>query len=244
MPNVCAVLHWVTWDAQQITLDGAAVAGQDRREVCPQTTQRYVLTASNAAGQVRRELTVSVVGAAAQPTQAALPTAPPAAAVGSNSQTSPLPTPIATRPAASAASPIPAPLPQPPAPSASVLGAVAYAQPAPAEMPAQPPAATSGGVAVPTFDLRLLPTPSATRPMVRRQIAEGQATPTPILIARVASGEKGRPGPNSASTSALSPSSPERGFRMSLLPGYGAYVLMAAMLVGAGAVVVRRKRET
>ena len=30
---------------------------------------------------------------------------------------------------------------------------------------------------------------------------------------------------------------------MSLLPGYGAYVLMAAMLVGTGAVVVRRKRE-
>ena len=31
---------------------------------------------------------------------------------------------------------------------------------------------------------------------------------------------------------------------MALLPGYGAYILMAAMLVGTGAIVVRRKRET
>jgi hypothetical protein len=233
-------LQWVTWDAQQISLDGAAVAGQDRREVCPQTTQRYVLTASNAAGQARRELTISVVGAVAPPTQAAPPTAPPALPVGSNSQTSPLPTPIATRPAASTAIPIPTPLPQPPAPAG---GAVAYAQSAPTEEAARPPVAAPVVVAVPTLDLSVLAAPSATRPAIRRQIAEGQATPTPILIARVGSGDQVRPGSNTASTSALSPSAPERGFRMSLLPGYGAYVLMAAMLVGAGAVVVRRKRD-
>jgi hypothetical protein len=52
-----------------------------------------------------------------------------------------------------------------------------------------------------------------------------------------------RSGPNTSSTSPQNSSAPERGFRMSLLPGYGAYVLMAAMLVGTGAVVVRRKRE-
>ena len=111
--GACTVLQWVTWEAQQISLDGAAVAGQDRREVCPQTTQRYILTASNQAGQARRELTISVVGAAAQPTQPAPPTVPPATSVGSNSQTSPLPTPVATRPAESTARPIPAPPPQP-----------------------------------------------------------------------------------------------------------------------------------
>jgi len=245
------VLQWVTWEAQQISLDGAAVAGQDRREVCPQTTQRYVLTASNPAGQARRELTISVVGAAAQPTQPAPPTVPPAPPVGSNSQTSPLPTPIATRPAESTARPIQTPLLQPTAPSAAAassaapLGAVVRAKSAPTEMPARPPAATSVAVAAPTLDLSSLLTPTATRAAVRRQIAEGQATPTPILMARVGSGDDpARPGPNTSSTSPQRPSTPERGFRTSLLPGYGAYVLMAAMLVGTGAVVVRRKRET
>ena len=247
--GACTVLQWVTWDAQQISLDGAAVAGQDRREVCPQATQRYVLTASNPAGQARRELTISVLGAA-QPTQSAPPTVPPATAVGSNSQTSPLPTPVATRPAESTARPIPTAPPQPTAPiapaasSAAPLGAVAHAQAAPTEPPARLPAATSVVVAAPTFDLSSLLTPTATQAAVRRQIAEGQPTPTPILMARVGSGDvSAGPGPNIASTSSQRPATPERGFRMSLLPGYGAYVLMAAMLVGAGAVVARRKRE-
>jgi len=112
-------------------------------------------------------------------------------------------------------------------------------------MSTRPPAATSVAVAVPTLDLSSLLTPTATRAAVRRPVAEGQATPTPILMARVGSGDDpARPGPNTSSTSPRRPSAPERGFRMALLPGYGAYVLMAAMLVGAGAVVVRRKRET
>ncbi len=248
--GACTVLQWVTWEAQQISLDGAAVAGQDRREVCPQATQRYVLTASNPAGQARRELTISVVGAA-QPTQSTPPTVPPATAAGSNSQTSPLPTPVATRPPESTARPIPTPPPQPTAPSAAAapiavpLGAIAHAQSAPTEMPTRPPAATSVAVAAPTLDLSSLLTPTATRAAMRRQIAEGQATPTPILMARVGSGDNpARPGPNNSSTSPQRPATPERGFRMALLPGYGAYVLMAAMLVGTGAFVVRRKRET
>ncbi|MCU0503039.1 MAG: hypothetical protein MUC51_14985, partial [Anaerolineae bacterium] len=242
--GACTVLQWVTWDAQQIALDGAAVSGQDRREVCPQTTQRYVLTASNSAGQARRELMISVIGAV-QPTQSAPPTAPRATAVGSNSQTSPLPTPIATRPAESTARPIPTPPPQPTAPIAAPSGAVVHAQSAPTEPPARPPAATSVVVAAPTFDLSRLLTPTATRAAVRRQIAEGQATPTPILMARVGAGnDPARTGPTTSATSTQRPSAPERGFRMSLLPGYSAYVLMAAMLVGTGAVVVRRKRGT
>jgi hypothetical protein len=242
--GACTVLQWVTWDAQQISLDGTAVAGQDRREVCPQTTQRYVLTASNSAGQARRELTISVIGAA-QPTQLAPPTVPPATAVGSNSQTSPLPTPIATRPGESTARPILAPPPQPTAASeAEALGAVAHAQAVPTEMPTRLSAATSVLAAVPTLDLSRLLTPTATRAAVRRQIPEGQATPTPILMARVGAGDdQARSHPNTSSTSPQNSSAPERGFRMSLLPGYGAYVLMAAMLVGTGAVVVRRKRE-
>jgi len=250
--GACTVLQWVTWEAQQISLDGAAVAGQDRREVCPQTTQRYVLTASNPAGQARRELTISVIGAAAQPTQPA----PPATSVGSNSQTSPLPTPIATRPAESTAKPIPTPLTQPTAPnaaaassaaaapSAASLGAVVHAQSTPTELPTRPPAVTSVAVAALTLDLRGLLTPTATRAAVRRQIAEGQPTPTSILMARVGSSDDPtRPGPNISPASTQRPASPERGFRMALLPGYGAYVLMAAMLVGTGAVVVRRKRD-
>jgi hypothetical protein len=129
--------------------------------------------------------------------------------------------------------------------AAAVLGAVAHAQSAPTELPTRPPAATSAAVAAPTLDLRSLLTPTATRAAVRRQLAEGQATPTPILMARVGSGDDpARSGPNTSSASAQRPSSPDRGFRMSLLPGYGAYVLMAALLVGVGAVVVRRKRET
>ncbi len=244
--GACTVLQWVTWEAQQISLDGAAVAGQDRREVCPQTTQRYVLTASNPAGQARRELTISVIGAATQPTQPA----PPGDISGIKQ---PDIAPADARRHATAGKHCPA---HPDASAAAdgadrgrcaerrPLGAVAHAQAAPTEPPARLPAATSVVVAAPTFDLSSLLTPTATRAAVRRQIAEGQPTPTPILMARVGSGDDpARPGPNTSSTSSQRPSTPERGFRMSLLPGYGAYVLMAAMLVGAGAVVARRKRE-
>ncbi len=37
---------------------------------------------------------------------------------------------------------------------------------------------------------------------------------------------------------------PDNPFRLSFIPGYAAYILMAAFLVSAGAVVVRRRRET
>ena len=63
-PGACTVLKWLTWNAERVTLDGAPVTAQDRLEVCPATTQHYVLAAFNADGQASQEVTVQVLGTA------------------------------------------------------------------------------------------------------------------------------------------------------------------------------------
>ena len=74
-PGACTILSWVIFDANSVALDGVQVAAQDRREVCPPTTQRYVLVATNAMGQLTREVTIEVLtGASQAPGQGALPT--------------------------------------------------------------------------------------------------------------------------------------------------------------------------
>jgi hypothetical protein len=238
------VLQWVTWNAQQVTFDSSVVAGQDRREVCPQRTQRFVLTATNASGQTQQELMIHVANSVpGLPPQPAQSRTPPATALSSNSQTSPLPTPIFTRPAPNpvVAAPLPQ-LPAQPAPNAASLVMAAQAKSIPVETPTGIGAAT----VVATQGLRLMPTltPSPTRPLARKQAAGGLATPTPLLVARVeTAGDSAQLGLDASAPRSRDASTPDRVFNRALLPRYGVYVLMVATLVGAAAFVTHRKQR-
>jgi hypothetical protein len=245
--GACTVLRWVIWDAQQVTLDGATVASQDRREVCPQQTQRYVLIATNSGGETRREVTIAVAGAAGPSSPAANPSATPQPLPGANVHTSPLPTPVAAGAQARGVTPAPAPPAAAARPESKPLSAEAQAQALPpvtatrANAPVAPKAAALA-VAEPALGPRPTPTPQSTRLAQRRAPAPGQPTPTPILIARAASSAD--PSPSQSGNEMAAPTAlPERGFRMALLPGYATYALMTAMLVGTGVVVVRRKQH-
>ncbi len=56
----CTTLHWVVENAVEVSLNGNSVDDRGFEFTCPQSTTTYILVATNAAGQVRRELTVSV----------------------------------------------------------------------------------------------------------------------------------------------------------------------------------------
>jgi hypothetical protein len=56
----CTTLHWVVGNAADVSLNGNPVDDRGFEFTCPQSTTTYTLVAANAAGQVRRELTVSV----------------------------------------------------------------------------------------------------------------------------------------------------------------------------------------
>ncbi|MCX6029932.1 MAG: hypothetical protein NT169_11610 [Chloroflexi bacterium] len=234
-PGACAVLKWVTWDADRVTLNGAAVIAQDRQEVCPTTPQRYVLIASNAAGQVTREIAIAVTTDDRRPTTTGdrLATTTPSAV------------PVAT------ATPTPAPVatatPQP------VLGSLGLAQAVQAQAaPTEPvlPLAPERVEGIPRAGARvaaatLQPPPTATPASPsRRSTDSGQATPTPILLAfapaSTGGGLSSAPSANSTGQSAA-PSAPDRRFRLALLPGYGAYLLTAGLLLAVGIVVTRRR---
>ena len=94
----------------------------------------------------------------------------------------------------------------------------------------------------------LLVAPATATPRPRRQLgADGRPTPTPILLAYAppadSSGTR-----SDARTQSLGEGSnastfeaPSRDFSLALLPGYAAYLLTLASLVGAGVWVARRK---
>ena len=192
-PNACTVLRWTTSDADQVTLDGALVAAQGQRNVCPSATQRYVLVAANAAGQIASDVVVTVPDAGDAPAPPVLLTAAApawtATALPSSTPTI-LPSTNGTTGANFAPSPVP-PLPgltpQPGRPAARGAVPVAYAQElatatpvavAPAATPL--PAQRALSVSVPTSLSPTTPTPRS-----RRVIgADGRPTPTPILLAR------------------------------------------------------------
>ena len=133
-PNACTVLRWTTSEADQVTLDGALVAAQGQRNVCPSATQRYVLVAANAAGQIASDVVVTVPDADDAPAPPVLLTAAApawtATALPSSTPTI-LPSTNGTTGANFAPSPVP-PLPgltpQPGRPAARGAVPVAYAQ--------------------------------------------------------------------------------------------------------------------
>jgi len=222
----CAVLTWVVYDAARITLNGSPVIAQDRMEVCPTTTQTYTLLASNNAGQLTRELTIAVQGSAPATVAPELPEVPIQE------------TPVLQQPV----NPVPV-LPEP-------LSAVVTQVPETPELTLAPtvavftpviPAATPTAILpkptepLPALALTLtaLPTPVSTA----ARGGEGSAarsTPTPILLALA----DVAPAPDPA-TEPERPQAAE--FDPALLPGYGAFLLIAAILLGAAAWVWQRR---
>jgi hypothetical protein len=89
--------------------------------------------------------------------------------------------------------------------------------------------------------------PATSTPRPRRQLgADGRPTPTPILLAYTQpAAPSGRSDAHPRSLDGDFASNdidgPSRDFSLGLLPGYAAYLLTLASLVGAGVWVVRRK---
>ena len=257
-PGACTLLRWWVTGATELTLNGALVSAQDQRQVCPPATQRFTLAATNSAGQTVRELTVTIAAnptaqASVQPGSTATHT-PTASAANTPSATPGravvlAPTIVPTLPVATVAV-APTSLAQPPAatPEPPLLGlagiAVAHAQEiAPA---AAPSSQISHGVSSETVSLLVAPATSTPRP--RRQLgADGRPTPTPILLAYAppadSSGTRSDARTQSlgGDSTASAFEAPSRDFSLALLPGYAAYLLTLASLVGAGVWVVRRK---
>jgi len=221
----CTVLRWVVFDAVQVTLNGAQVIAQDRMEVCPTATQRFTLMASNAVGQTTREVTIRVEGAITStqtPTQTAQPGAATPTATQLVQQMLPLdaqslpPTPAPTAPPVDAA-PLTAPTDAPAVPAFPT----AVFTPAPAAVPELPSLAVA---------LTALPTPVliAAAPGAG---GESRPTPTAILVARAF---EEAPAPDAAA--------PAAHFDPRLLPGYAAFLLIAAVLMGVATWVWQRRR--
>lgn len=57
----CTTLHWSVQHATAVYLDGAGVAGEGSKEVCPKTTTTYQLHVEAPGGNVDRSVTVTVV---------------------------------------------------------------------------------------------------------------------------------------------------------------------------------------
>ena len=254
-PGACATLRWWVSDATQLTLDGTPVNAQEQRQICPPTTQRFILAAVNAAGQTVREITVRVSGTSPTPTTvqpaSSATRTPIASAVVTPSVTPNLGAakistvtpglPTVAPPPASAAQP--APSPEPPRPGLAGI-AVAHAQEI--EPAAAPSAPTNPGISPETVSRLVAPATSTPRP--RRQLgADGRPTPTPILVAYAppadSSGTRSDARTHSlgGDSTASAFEAPSRDFSLALLPGYAAYLLTLASLVGAGVWVVRRK---
>ena len=255
-PGACTILRWWASDAAQLTLDGALVSAQDQRQICPPATQRFILAAANAAGQTVREITVRVSGTSPTPTTVqpassatrtpiasavVTPSVTPNLGAAKISTVTPgLPTAMAhprRRPRNRRASPEP--------PRLGLAGiAVAHAQEI--EPAAAPSAPTNPGISSETVSRLVAPATSTPRP--RRQLgADGRPTPTPILVAYAppadSSGTRSDARTHSlgGDSTASAFEAPSRDFSLALLPGYAAYLLTLASLVGAGVWVVRRK---
>ena len=257
-PGACTLLRWWVTGATELTLNGALVSAQDQRQVCPPATQRFILAATNSAGQTVRELTVTIAAnptaqASVQPGSTATHT-PTASAANTPSATPGravvlAPTIVPTLPVATVAV-APTSLAQPPAatPEPPRLGlagiAVAHAQ----EITPAAAASSTANHGVSSEITSLLVAPATSTPRPRRQLgADGRPTPTPILLAYVqpagASGTRSDARTQSlgGDSTASAFEAPNRDFSLALLPGYAAYLLTLASLVGAGVWVVRRK---
>ena len=235
-PGACTVLKWLTWNAERVTLDGAPVTAQDRLEVCPVTTQHYVLAAFNADGQASQEVTVQVLGTA--PRNVAVKTStplPPFQPAGGADEVASAPATVTpARPAASALRPPETPAVEHPL----VLAVQAQALPISAPTQVAPSATPAGHEAAPVAI-----SPAATPAAGRGQLDAGRPAPTPVLVARAPQAEPG--GASSAvadGAQGTAPALPDRSFRLGYLPGYATFLFTSGLILGAGVWVTKRRR--
>jgi hypothetical protein len=73
----CSELEWFVMNADFVVLDGAGVALDDNKEVCPTRTQTYELRVANAAGEFEHQVTINVTQATSTPTSTRAPTSTP-----------------------------------------------------------------------------------------------------------------------------------------------------------------------
>jgi hypothetical protein len=232
----CTVLKWAIFNATQVTLNGTGVVAQDRKEVCPTGTERYTLTAANGYGTFSREIIVNI--------------STPAVATAAMGTRTLQQTPVSTQSANAS---------QPTATTPGVGGPASLAD-ATASQSAPTSAITTELTVEPTVQ-RVTATPDvlagllASRPTpvaiataeARRQLGAGNLpTPTPILLAqavlRQSSDAAGREAGAGTSSSAKGAGNYDRTFRHGLLPGYAAFLFMAAILLLASAWAARRRR--
>jgi hypothetical protein len=106
-------------------------------------------------------------------------------------------------------------------------------EPGPLSTGGQPGAAGAAAVIAPVAPA----TPTAPRP--RRLTDPAQPTSTPILLAFAHSEVTGAS--ESAGHFQTQAATPDRRFHLALLPGYGAYLLTAGLLLAVGAIITRRR---
>ena len=140
----------------------------------------------------------------------------------------------------------PASTPEPPRPGLAGIAVVHAQEIAQATVPSSP---AKHRLSAETVSLLVAGATSTPRP--RRQLgADGRPTPTPILLAYAqpagSSGTRSDVRTQSLGGNVASDGfeAPNRDFSLALLPGYAAYLLTLAGLVGAGVWVVRRKSNT
>jgi hypothetical protein len=228
----CTTLSWSTVGAATVTLDGGPVAFRGSQQVCPSATRTWSVVATNAAGQTVRQVSIAVSSASALGT-------PPA-------QFSPTPRPGLPGPALrSGVTQAPPTGSQPTVPRAGVAPASLAAGAVEAEVPLAQTTGALSPVATPTPYVFSLPTET---PRPRRVLgADGGPTPTPLLIARAASGSAAAPGSKAGSSSLAGSGSStsqlieSRRFSPDLLPGYAAYIVTVGVLLAMGWYTLRRR---
>jgi hypothetical protein len=63
----CTTLRWNSGNIQALFLNNQGVVGQGEQQVCPSVTTTYIMTATYAGGEIKRDVTVTVMAGAPPP---------------------------------------------------------------------------------------------------------------------------------------------------------------------------------
>ena len=221
----CLNLSWRVSGVLAVYLNGQGVTGEETRQVCPSADTTYTLRAITPAGEEQRQIVVHAI----PPTPAFTPppTQTPAAPAAAKAASTVTPT---AQPRATHTATATLPPPSPTAPAATHTPALLAA--APRETPTPLPTSTFT-VAPPTH------TPARATAVARA----APPTPTPQIWARAETAGRGPgsriPTPSAPRETQSRENAPAPGRQ--LLLDYGAFFIMAALLVAAAAWTLRRE---
>jgi len=212
----CTLLRWDVEGAKAVYLsDGAmdqGVAGHDNRQVCPATTHTYVLRVLSPIGEERHTVTVDVQEP--PPTASLPPTATPTRAA-----TQPVEPQVATPTAVPTATPTPFPTPT----ATWTLAAPTAALASPVDTPIATPSP-------------VIPSPTAVVPAL-----VASPTPQPTTVGTVVA--LARRAAQAGQTAQAHPAAANRtGLPVQQLLRYGVFALIAAGLLGIGALTIWRQQ--